>query len=71
MLRLALAAAFAILPACGGSSSDAPEGHTLSENGIMHRPELRNPMTQCVACHGSNLQGGQGPSCTSCHDKKW
>jgi mono/diheme cytochrome c family protein len=69
-LRLAIAFIALCFAACG-SSSEAPASHTLSEGGVMHKPGLTNPTVNCVACHGATLQGGQGPSCTSCHGVKW
>ena len=66
---LAVTALLALAAACGGSS--APSDHTVNENGVMHRSGLQAPLTNCVACHGASLQGGAGPSCTSCHGVKW
>jgi hypothetical protein len=62
--------------ACSDSStgpSNAPEGHTVFKSGVAHAPGLSNPLVNCTACHGANLQGGaEGqPSCTSCHGVKW
>jgi hypothetical protein len=61
------------LAACGGGSSGsgAPASHTLNQGGTPHAPGLHDPLTNCVACHGDALQGGEGPSCTSCHGVKW
>jgi len=59
----------ALAAACGGS--EAPASHTVNKNGVMHAPGLTAPLTNCVACHGSTLQGGSGPSCTSCHGQVW
>jgi hypothetical protein len=75
--RLAvLASILAVLTvaACGGgdsSGSEAPTSHTVNQSGVMHAPGLQDPLTNCVACHGASLQGGAGPSCTSCHGVKW
>lgn len=83
MRRMLMALSGAVLLAgCGGvdtsgtSSSSTTAGvtvtgHTVSEHGVMHRPGLTNPQVNCVECHGASLQGGDGPSCTSCHSKKW
>jgi hypothetical protein len=77
MSRLAVLAsilAALTLAACGGgdsSDSDAPSNHTVNQSGVMHAPGLHDPLTNCVACHGVTLQGGDGPSCTSCHGVKW
>ncbi|MBI5375978.1 MAG: choice-of-anchor D domain-containing protein [Candidatus Schekmanbacteria bacterium] len=52
----------------GGGSN----GHTVNEDGVYHRPGLKDPMTNCTECHGSDLKGGDvGVSCYSCHDAKW
>lgn len=68
---LALSALVVALAACGGTSSNAPASHTVSEDGVMHHTGLQDPMTNCTSCHGASLQGDQGPSCTSCHGVKW
>lgn len=56
----------------GNQGKDAgnqpPEGHTLVLGGVAHRPGNTDPLTNCVACHGSDLKGDVGPSCYSCHD---
>ncbi|MBI5102563.1 MAG: hypothetical protein HZB33_12115, partial [Nitrospirae bacterium] len=31
----------------------------------------QNGVSTCTACHGADLRGGSGPSCYSCHGKKW
>ncbi|MGC4117814.1 MAG: hypothetical protein QM765_25315 [Myxococcales bacterium] len=59
---------------CGGagSSTSTPAGHTVSEKGVMHKPGLADPMSNCTNCHGATLGGsGDAPSCTSCHGVKW
>jgi mono/diheme cytochrome c family protein len=58
------------LAACGGTGV-APADHTVNHGGVLHKPGLTNPLVNCVACHGARLQGGEGPSCTSCHGVKW
>lgn len=65
--------AAAFLVACGSSSSPsgAPEGHTLSNHGVLHRPGIDDPLANCTGCHGDSLQGDKGPSCTTCHLRKW
>jgi len=56
----------------GGSSGGPPASHTNSEDGIMHAPGNDLPYTNgCTACHGANLEGNVGPSCTSCHGEVW
>jgi len=42
--------------------------HTENNGGVMHAPGKDNPLANCVACHGSDLTGGTGPSCYSCHN---
>ena len=66
---LALAALLMVCASCGGSN--APAGHTVDMDGVMHHTGLEDPMTNCTPCHGASLQGDKGPSCTSCHGKKW
>ena len=70
MHRLSLlAAALLALAACG--TDNAPSDHTLSEDGVMHKSGLLDPLANCTACHGASLTGGKGPSCYSCHGQKW
>ncbi|HEY3447975.1 MAG TPA: hypothetical protein VGK67_16585 [Myxococcales bacterium] len=74
--RLRLLAVLPLLAALGcggaGSSSSAPSSHTVNEGGVMHKPGLASPLTNCTGCHGSDLSGsGSAPSCTSCHGQKW
>ena len=61
--------------ACGeeGVGPDAPEGHTVSRDGVAHAPGLQTPETACAQCHGADLRGGAGgePSCFSCHARVW
>lgn len=45
--------------------------HTVNKHGVMHKTGLTSPMTNCVSCHGANLEGDEGPSCTKCHGKVW
>jgi len=69
-LRLGLATlALLLAAACGGS--EAPSSHTVSKDGVMHKPGLTAPLQNCTGCHGASLQGGSGPSCTRCHGVKW
>ena len=48
-----------------------PSDHTVSENGYMHKSGASNATTNCISCHGADLKGGTGPSCYTCHGKKW
>ncbi len=47
--------------------------HDLAIGGVMHASGFCQPIDNCSACHGANLQGGsQGqPSCTKCHSDRW
>ncbi|WP_455201952.1 c-type cytochrome, partial [Kaarinaea lacus] len=55
-----------------GVSSTAPSNHTDNVSGFLHAPGKDTPFTSwCTACHGQNLQGDLGPSCTTCHDQVW
>ena len=55
-----------LLAACGGDDDDGG-GHDVNRGGVMHRSGAEDPLNNCVGCHGSDLQGGSGPSCYSCH----
>ncbi|TNF32250.1 MAG: hypothetical protein EP329_10825 [Deltaproteobacteria bacterium] len=68
-LRLVTVGLFVLFAAC--DTSNAPDDHTVNEGGVYHKPGLQNPTANCTECHGSSLQGGRGPSCTSCHGVKW
>lgn len=66
----------ALLMACeeteDHSKYNPPADHTVSQDGVMHKSGLNQPLTNCVACHGADLQGGNvGVSCYECHNKKW
>ncbi|OGH00908.1 MAG: hypothetical protein A2600_03385 [Candidatus Lambdaproteobacteria bacterium RIFOXYD1_FULL_56_27] len=46
--------------------------HTKSKDGVMHGPDLKNPNTYCVSCHGADLRGTtEAPSCYKCHGAEW
>ena len=53
------------------SKYNPPSDHTVVEDGIRHKPGLNNPTANCVGCHGADLKGDSGPSCYTCHGKKW
>lgn len=57
----------------GVAPEDAPEGHTVVEDGVAHAPGLEDPEANCTACHGADLRGGAGgqPSCYTCHGAVW
>ncbi len=48
-----------------------PADHTIREEGFLHMPGLKNPMQNCVDCHGEDLRGGIAPSCYTCHGREW
>lgn len=52
---------------------NAPASHTVNEDGVRHLPGLQDPETNCTACHGADLRGGDDgePSCFSCHGQQW
>jgi predicted CxxxxCH...CXXCH cytochrome family protein len=37
----------------------------------IHSPEMELQRMDCRACHGSDLTGGAGPSCDTCHTVGW
>lgn len=72
-----LALAVTGLAACGDDDPtlppDAPQGHTVNQDGVAHAPGFSDPATNCTACHGQDLMGGSSgqPSCFSCHGQVW
>jgi len=55
-----------------GGSSTTPSNHTDNLSGFLHATGKSTPYTNwCTACHGADLTGGIGPSCTTCHDQVW
>jgi len=70
-----------LAPACGdgvaGGSGGAAEygdvgvgaaGHELLLGGVWHMAGNEDPLGNCAACHGEDLQGGTGTDCYACHD---
>ncbi|MDX1764770.1 MAG: hypothetical protein R3231_10650, partial [bacterium] len=50
----------------------APADHTDREDGAMHKPGKNRPYSNsCTMCHGTDLTGGLGPSCYTCHGREW
>ncbi|MGD8937888.1 MAG: hypothetical protein PVJ72_00820 [Gammaproteobacteria bacterium] len=59
-------------PSSGGRTSNAPSNHTDNVNGFLHAAGKDTPYTHwCTACHGTDLTGDLGPSCTACHAQVW
>ena len=55
-----------------GSKYSPPADHTISKDGAMHKSGLDEPLTNCVTCHGPDLEGGtSGVSCFECHGREW
>ena len=56
----------------GDTGGGVPSSHTDPEQGVLHAPGNDFPFTNgCTVCHGSDLRGGVGPSCYSCHGQEW
>ena len=51
-------------PGGGGAARIHPEGFAAA---AAHGPELLLGVQDCRACHGTDLTGGTGPSCDTCH----
>lgn len=46
--------------------------HVISMNGVFHGRNFLTPETECVTCHGADLNGDPpAPSCRSCHGALW
>ncbi len=57
---------------CEDTGYNPPDDHSLSKDGVMHKPGLTNPIDNCASCHGEDLRGGSAAvSCYECHGKKW
>lgn len=70
-LRWSLILLIALALAGCKDEEELPADHTVDKGGAKHAPNLFEPEQNCTGCHGSSLQGGEGPSCYSCHGKKW
>lgn len=56
----------------GSAGAQPPADHTTDEHGIMHAESKEYPgLSHCTDCHGSDIRGGIGPSCYSCHTAYW
>ena len=72
-------AALALALAVGGCGDDptipddAPPGHEVVLDGVVHASGFRSPLAECTSCHGEDLRGGGDgePSCFSCHGRVW
>ena len=54
------------------SKYGAPSDHKISKDGALHKSGLKDPLENCISCHGEDLRGGSsGVSCYECHGKKW
>lgn len=76
LVWLAVLAALALAQACGDEDEttnyDPPEDHTMSKEGVLHKPGLNDPQILCAACHAPDLKGGAAQvSCYECHEKLW
>lgn len=78
MNRMIIASVLVMLAVAGCGSDgtapeNAPDGHTVIEDGVAHASGLKDPAKNCVSCHGDDLGGGDDgePSCFSCHGRKW
>jgi len=66
----ALAAILLLAAAAVAGCSDgdgAPDNHREDLGGVMHAAGFEEPRLNCIACHGIDLQGGEGPGCFGCH----
>lgn len=49
-----------------------PADHTISQEGVLHKNGLSDPLKNCTSCHGTDLKGGSARvSCYECHGVKW
>lgn len=49
----------------------APADHTKDRKGVRHKSGSKQAVANCGPCHGSDLRGGKGPSCYTCHGQEW
>ena len=57
-----------------GNPAGPPKlSHDQAMGGVKHASNFCQPIENCSACHGANLQGGTHgePSCTKCHSDRW
>ena len=68
---------FVIAISCSDDDDEYPQynppaDHTISKEGVMHKPGLNNPLSDCTTCHGADLSGGTSQvSCYECHGVEW
>ncbi|MCF8346604.1 MAG: hypothetical protein K9G38_05285 [Bacteroidales bacterium] len=54
------------------SNYTPPPDHMISKDGFLHKSGLEQPLTNCIDCHGADLNGGTTEvSCFECHGKEW
>ena len=71
-VAVAMAALFIGCENANDPKYNPPADHTINQSGYMHKSGLNQPLVNCVACHGSDLNGGtSGVSCFECHGTKW
>ncbi|MBP7864652.1 MAG: hypothetical protein KA419_01785 [Acidobacteria bacterium] len=55
-----------------GPGKKVPADHVREKKGALHKPGMKDPLSNCASCHGQDLKGGPGaPSCYACHEKNW
>ncbi len=55
----------------GNVGHPAGWGNPATESVHFHGHYAKKYSLACTACHGTDLKGGYGPSCYSCHRKLW
>ena len=58
----------ALLPLAGCGGDDSPGSHTEELGGVGHAPGFRDPLANCVSCHGSKGKG-DGPAAVALNPK--